>query len=83
MIAILGTTHSVFPQKHLRQATEDNGADQNGHSDQVPTVVAQRHDAKTVQQSDERHHQEEGAGEVTVYPSTPARIHYARSPHYA
>jgi hypothetical protein len=65
-VAVAGVTLPIFPQKHFRQATQDNGTNQDCQSDQVPTSPDLRHDAETVQQSDECHHQEEGTGDVTV-----------------
>jgi hypothetical protein len=67
VVALIRMGLSIFPKKHFRQTAQGNGANQNCQSDQVPTVASQGDDAETVQQSDECHHQEEGAGYVTVH----------------
>jgi hypothetical protein len=72
---------SIFPQKHLKQATQGDGTDENCQSDQIPAMLAQWHDAETIHQSDECHQQEERAADITVYAPTPERICYARHPH--
>ena len=53
--AIPARLFRYFPQKHLREAAQDDRTDQDGETDPIPAVAAQRHDAETVQQSDERH----------------------------
>ncbi len=81
VVAIPDTALPIFPPNQLREATQGNGTGQNCQTDPIPTVPAQRHDAETVQQSDERHQQKEGAGDETVHSLASECIGYARCPH--
>src|SRR5215813_6027061 len=73
----------ILSQKQLRKAAQSDGTDQNRETDPTPAVPAQRHDAETIQHRDQRHHQEEWAGDVAVHASAADSVDYASRAHDA